>query len=175
MQLNRINDLDQTMHLIELTAIYPLDYKAFFQQGLRDHPDCFRTSPGDERWAYFPTEGTPESFTLAAITEQQELMGVVSFERETSRNMRHKALLYRMYVSKQFAGNGIGKFLIQNTLDRARQLPGLEQVFLTVIASNVKAKSLYSSFGFEQFSHEKNAIKTSAGIYYHEEQMVLFL
>ncbi|PSR52954.1 GNAT family N-acetyltransferase [Adhaeribacter arboris] len=163
------------MQIIELTASHSLNYKNFFLQGLRDHPDCFRTSPSDERWAYFPTEGTAESFTLAAVTEQEELMGVVSFERDTSRNMRHKALLYRMYVSNHFAGKGIGKTLIQNTLNRARQIPGLEQVYLTVIASNIKAKKLYSSFGFEPFSHEKNAIKTAAGIYYHEEQMVLFL
>lgn len=163
------------MRLVELTARKPLNYKNFFLQGLREHPDCFRTSPADELWAYFPTEGTVESFTLAALSDQDEITGVISFERETSGNMRHKALLYRMYVGQLFAGQGIGKILIKNTIARARQLDGLEQIYLTVIASNLKAKSLYQSFGFEAFSHEKNAIKTPAGVYYHEEQMVLFL
>ncbi|QNF35095.1 GNAT family N-acetyltransferase [Adhaeribacter swui] len=163
------------MRLVELTSQKPLNYKNFFLQGLRDHPDCFRTSPADDLWTYFPTEGSSESFTLAVITSTEELMGVVSMERETSANMRHKALLYRMYVGLPYAGQGIGKILIQNTIAKARRLPGLEQIYLTVIASNVKAKKLYQSFGFEVFSHEKNALKTPAGVYYHEEQMVLFL
>lgn len=163
------------MQLIELTAEYPREYKNFFLQGLREHQDCFRTSPADEMWAYFPTEGTAESFTLAAISEQEELMGVVSLERETAGKMRHKALLYRMYVSARFAGSGIGKALIRATLEQARQLPNLEQIYLTVMASNFKAKNLYQSFGFELFSHEKNAIKNPDGTYLHEEQMVLFL
>ena len=163
------------MRLIELTEEKPFDYKDFFLQGLREHPDCFRTTPADELWAYFPTENTPESFTLATVTDLNELTGVVSFDREIAGNMRHKGLLYRMYVDVRCSGQGTGKALIQATLDRARLLPGLEQIYLTVIATNTKAKNLYKSFGFEVFSHEKNAIKTPEGLYYHEEQMVLFL
>ncbi len=163
------------MYLIELTSESPHEYYRFFLQGLRKHQDCFRTSPADETGVYFPTEGTDESFTLAALSEQNELMGVVSFERESASKMKHKGLLFRMYVADQFAGQGIGKHLIDATVARARSLPGLEQIYLTVIATNTRAKYLYQSFGFNVFSHEKNALKNPDGTYFHEEQMVLFL
>ena len=163
------------MRLIELTTEQPHNYKKFFLQGLRDHQDCFRTSASDEMRVYFPTDGTPESFTLAAVSDQDELLGVVSFERESTGKMKHKALLFRMYVTAQFAGRGLGQALMEATLARARQLAGLEQIHLTVIASNLRAKRLYERFGFEVFSHEKNAIKNPDGTYFHEEQMVLFL
>jgi ribosomal protein S18 acetylase RimI-like enzyme len=164
------------MHIIELTETHSFDYLAFFNQGLLDHRDCFRISPTDARREPFPTRATADSFTLGALNDTNELMGVVSFQREgqTREKLRHKGLLFRMYVSQHYSGQGIGKRLIEETVLRARLLPEMEQINLTVIASNTAAKKLYEKFGFRTFSVEKNAIK-DGNLYYTEESMVLFL
>ncbi|MES2732327.1 MAG: GNAT family N-acetyltransferase [Bacteroidota bacterium] len=164
------------MNIIELTIANNYQYKSFFTQGVVAHQDCFRMSPSDEQYEPFPTRGTADSFTLGVISEKGELMGVVSFQREgaTREKLRHKGLLFRMYVAADHGGKGVGRQLVAEVISRARKLTGIEQINLTVIASNDKAKRLYSQFGFETFSVEKNAIKAGEQ-YYTEEQMVLFL
>ena len=103
---------------------------------------------------------SPDSFTLGAYVDDQ-LAGVVSFEREgaTREKLRHKGLLFRMYVNNAFAGKGIGKQLITELLSRVRALKDIEQINLTVIADNENAIKLYTSFGFKTFGIEEEAIK----------------
>ena len=164
------------MKIIELTQAEAASYKTFFLCGLTEHADCFRISPRDEVHEPFPTRGQPDSFTLAATSDSGQWMGVVSFQREglTREKLRHKGLLFRMYVSQEHGGKGVGQYLVQEVIARAEQLSDLEQINLTVIASNQRAKSLYSRLGFVTFSVEKNAIKFE-NQYLDEEQMVLRL
>lgn len=151
-------------------------YKAFFTKGLHAHPDCFRITPTDEQHEPFPTQATSDSFTLGAFLETNELVGVVSFEREGAKRQRlkHKGLLFRMYVAAEHGGKGIGKKLIEELLHRVETQTDIEQVNLTVVSTNHGAKRLYQMFGFQSFSIEINALKTN-GTYYDEETMVLFL
>ncbi len=164
------------MKIMELTQEQSSPYKSFFLRGLTQHGDCFRISPRDESREPFPTKGTPDSFTLAAISEADEWMGVVSFQQEGERRerLRHKGLLFRMYVAAEHGGKGVGQELLQGVIQRARALTNLEQINLTVIASNQRAKRLYERVGFTTFSVEKKAIKFG-NEYFTEEQMVLFL
>lgn len=164
------------MRLIELTTTDNFGYDAFFTQGLRKHGDCFRISPTDQASEPFPTSGQDDSFTLGLLTDTDELAGVVSFGREgqTREKIRHKGLLFRMYVAAEHSGQGYGKILLDEIIRRARLLPNLEQINLTVIATNTVAKRQYEKVGFRQFAFEKNAIK-KGDTYYDEEQMVLFL
>jgi cyclohexyl-isocyanide hydratase len=163
---------------MEVREIYASDiaaYKAFFLKGLVEDEANFRISPEDERDAPFPTLGTPDSFTLGAF-EDQRLAGIVSFQREGRDRvkLRHKGLLFRMYVDPQFRGKGVGRALITTLLGRVATLGDIEQINLTVVSSNPVAKKLYEQFGFVSFALEKNALKWK-GHYYTEEQMVLFL
>ena len=87
--------------------------------------------------------------------------------------LRHKGLLFRMYVSPHFRGKSIAGLIIQEVIDRAKALGDIEQINLTVVSSN-PAKHLYERFGFTSFSLEKRAIKWQ-GMYLDEEAMVLFI
>ncbi len=150
-------------------------YHSFFIRGLLEDESSFRISPEDESGNSFPTEGKPDSFTLGAFVEGK-LAGVVSFEREgkTRRKLRHKGLLFRMLVGAEYRSMGIGKKLIDEVIARAKKLQEMEQINVTVIASNPKARQLYERAGFQVFSQEKNAIKWN-GIYQDELMMVRFL
>ncbi|MBC8151954.1 MAG: GNAT family N-acetyltransferase [Bacteroidetes bacterium] len=164
------------MKLIELTAEQNVGYHAFMLNGFRQHRNCFRISPADQADEPFPTTATPDSFTLGVLTDGDALAGVVSFQREgqTREKIRHKSLLFRMYVAAGHTGQGLGQRLLNETIRRARLLPGMEQINLTVITTNGAAKRQYEKLGFRSFALEHNAIK-DGDTYYHEEQMVLFL
>ncbi len=114
-------------------------------------------------------------FTLGAFVNEK-LGGIVSFERDgkTREKQRHKATLFRMYISPDFRGYGISRKLIEELLERARLLPYIEQINLTVVTDNLRAKKLYESYGFKVFSTELNAFKWKDK-YFSEDQMVLFL
>ena len=79
-----------------------------------------------------------------------------------------------LFVNPEFRGKGIGRALLSALLEKARTLPGLEQVDLTVSAQQVAAKTLYRSLGFETFGVERAALKIGDQ-YFDEEYMVLRL
>ncbi|GAB3643027.1 GNAT family N-acetyltransferase [Spirosoma arcticum] len=164
------------MTIIELTNEHPHDYKTFFMGGLHAYRSCFRISPDDEAREPFPTTGTADSFTLGLLTEAGTLAGVVSFQREgqTREKLRHKGLLFRMYVSTEHGGKGFGRQLLNDLIRRVREKTDVEQINLTVAATNESAKRLYERAGFRSFARELNALKDGDS-YYDEEQMVLFL
>lgn len=152
-----------------------MEYKNFLAVGLIEDEENFRITATDDLHALFPTTDTTDSFTLGAYVNNA-LAGVVSFTRDgTDREkLRHKGILFRMYVSGAFRGRGIAKKLIAATIDRVKNINDIEQINLTVISNNATAKNLYYKFGFVTFASEKNAIKWK-GKYFTEDQMVLFL
>lgn len=150
-------------------------YKSFLKTGLINDEESFRISANDDLYTPFPTDDKIDSFTVGAYFDNQ-LAGIVSFARDghDREKLRHKGILFRMYVSPDFRGQGIAKVLIENVINRAKALENMEQVNLTVVSSNTSAKNIYAKFGFTIFSNEKNAFKWK-GKYFDEDSMVLFL
>ncbi len=161
------------IEIIELKSNQIKVYKDFLNIGLIEDEENFRITPTDDLHSSFPTKDKEDSFTLGAFIEN-ELVGIVSFTRDgyDREKLRHKGVLFRMYVTKNFRGLGIAKKLIQELIDRAKKIKDIEQINLTVIANNVNAKVLYEKFGFQTFGSENNAIKWK-GKYFTEDQMVL--
>jgi GNAT superfamily N-acetyltransferase len=163
------------MEIQEMKSSRLGEYRAFLGKGLVRDEEHFRITPSDDAAAPFPTQDKEDSFTLAAIVEGA-LAGVVSFERDgkTREKLRHKGILFRMYVHGDFRGRGIGKRLIGEVLSRAAGLGDIERINLTVVSGNAAAKALYAGFGFAVFSSEPEAIKWN-GKYFAEESMTLRL
>jgi len=164
-----------TIAITEIRSDQVEQYKKFLTFGLTNDEEHFRITPDDDFNAPFPTKDKPDSFTLGAYSGN-ELAGVVSFTRDGAdrEKLRHKGILFRMYVSKDFRGQGIAKKLIETLLERVKHIPDVEQINLTVIATNDHAKKLYEKFGFVTFGSESNAIKWK-GTYFTEDQMALKL
>jgi ribosomal protein S18 acetylase RimI-like enzyme len=150
-------------------------YKNFLQIGLINDEESFRISPNDDLKTPFPTNETNDSFTIGAFLNEN-LAGIVSFSRDGNdrEKLRHKGILFRMYVSSEYRGRGIAKILIENVIERAKLLDNMEQINLTVVTNNINAKNIYTKFGFETFSSERNAFKWKEK-YFDEDAMVLFL
>lgn len=79
-----------------------------------------------------------------------------------------------MYVIPEKRGNGFAKMLLKTAIEQAKRTQGIEQINLTVVSTNVSAKRLYDSLGFEQFGVERRALKVGKA-YFDEIHMVLFL
>lgn len=161
--------------ILEITSDQIVAYKNFFAIGLLNDEENFRITPTDDLNALFPTKDKKDSFTLGAYVDNI-LCGIVSFGRDGSdrEKLRHKGILFRMYVSNEFRGKGVAKKLIEELISRVRAIGDIEQINLTVVANNANAKILYEKFGFITFGSEPNAIKWK-GKYFTEDQMVLRL
>jgi ribosomal protein S18 acetylase RimI-like enzyme len=75
-----------------------------------------------------------------------------------------------MYVRPEARGTGLAAALVQQVVAHARTL--VEQVCLTVVASNVAARRLYGAAGFEEYGLERRGLKVGSD-YYDQILMVL--
>lgn len=138
-------------------------YNAFFSEGAAAHPDTLRISPADIAATPFRTEHGAEGTTFVAKDAEGGWLGVVTIEREAGREKRrHIAWILRMYVAAGSAGRGVGRKLLQAVLARARELPGVQKLNLTVAAHNTRAVGLYESVGFRTFGREADAFRDAA-------------
>jgi ribosomal protein S18 acetylase RimI-like enzyme len=154
----------------EIKAYYDLLTKA-----ITDEPQFFRVAAIDIIGEVFPTKDTFENFTLGAFSDDGELLGTVGFKRDLFVKLKHKGLIFRMYVSEKAKGQGLGRKLLQACTDRAVQGEGLRQIYLTVVANNHRAKSLYLSEGFEIFAVERNSIQMAENEFVDEDSMIKYL
>ncbi len=135
-------------------------YNDFFRQGALAHPDTLRISPADIAAAPFKTDHGAEGTTFAAVGAGDVWLGVVTLEREQAREKRrHVAWVLRMYVAASGAGAGVGRLLLSAAIERARELPGVAKVNLTVAAHNARAVGLYESAGFRSIAREEDAFR----------------
>ena len=113
-----------------------------------------------------------DKFVLGAFVDRNLLAGIVTFIRESSPKTAHKGNIYGMFVNPETRGQGVGKSLMLELIKKVKDCHGLEQINLTVVSNNVRAKNLYKSLGFEVYGVEKNALKFN-GQYFDEDLMVL--
>ncbi|MCX7032452.1 MAG: GNAT family N-acetyltransferase [Arenimonas sp.] len=132
-------------------------YRALWLHAMTSHSEFFRTSPNDDLPRGIPTRFCQDSFTLGAFLDQA-LVGIVSFERDPREKTRHKGLVFRMFVHPDSAGHGVGRELIQSLVSLTQGLGDLRYLHLTVLASNTRAISLYSSMQFVEFAREQGAV-----------------
>jgi ribosomal protein S18 acetylase RimI-like enzyme len=84
---------------------------------------------------------------------------------------RHIAFIRSMYVAPQARGQGAGQQLLAAALQQAWSWQGVEQVTLSVTASNEAAVRLYKSAGFMEVGRMPRALKM--GPYYFDELMMV--
>ncbi|MEY8343946.1 GNAT family N-acetyltransferase [Niallia circulans] len=165
---------------MEIRQLRHDDAEAYFAlrlEALQINPEAFGSSYEEEK--DYPLSRTqsrlsdPASYVYGAFVEK-DLVGVVTLMRETKIKMSHRANIYAVYVTPKRRGKGVAKQLLKATIEKSRDLQGIEQVYLAVVAENRVAKKVYRAFGFETYGIDRKAIKIN-GKYYDEELMVLYL
>jgi RimJ/RimL family protein N-acetyltransferase len=149
-----------SFRLRQLGAGDAAQYNQFFGQGTLAHPDTLRITVADIAATPFKTAHGAEGSTFVAEGAAGKWLGVVTLEREQGREKRrHIAWVLRMYVDAANAGAGLGRALLRAAVARARELPGVEKVNLTVAAHNSRAVGLYESEGFRTIGREEDAFR----------------
>ncbi|KAB2336050.1 GNAT family N-acetyltransferase [Cytobacillus depressus] len=144
---------------------------------LQNHPAAFASSYEEEKdrpaKMYGERFQSEESFTFGAF-DNETLIGSVTLLREMKLKLKHRANIVAMYVSPDYRKKSIGRMLMTAAIDKAKELNGIEQIYLSVEATNIPAIRLYSSFGFEVYGEDKKALKVGE-TYFDEKHMVLHL
>jgi RimJ/RimL family protein N-acetyltransferase len=154
-------------------------YREIRLRSLKDNPEAFLTSYEFEKAKSMEVTQnnlmpSDSKFTLGAFNENNKLVGIVTFVREGNSKITHKGNVFAMYVSPELRGQGIGKALMINLVEKAKLFDRLERINLTVISNNFSAKNLYNSIGFEVYGTEREALKWD-GQYWDEDLMSLIL
>ena len=149
------------------------DYQTIRLSALKTAPEAFGSVHSIE--ASQPVERHAERLASSLVFGAYnggQVVGMVGLKPEEGPKNAHKGLMWGFYVKPEDRKHGIGSALIAALLKAACGM--VEQVILSVVASNAPAISLYEHFGFTRYGIEPRALKTSAG-YSDEVLMVLFL
>lgn len=169
------------MIIRQLTETDAQVFHAFRLRSLRESPHAFTNSY--EEYSRQAIERTAQrfrdqvasnvDFTLGAF-EDEQLIGMVGFYRETALKLRHKGNIVSMYVQPEYRSRGIARALLTEAIARARRMPDLTQLLLGVVVTQTTAKRLYESLGFTMYGREPHAVKIGED-YFDEEFMLLKL
>jgi len=161
-----------SLKMRRLEASDVADYRELRLESLQVHPEAFGSSWESEGekpiswWAELLLKNT----VFGGWVNNSPLVGVAGFAVYDSAKLRHKGVLWGMYVRPEARGTGLAAALVQEVVAHARPL--VEQVCLTVVASNVAARRLYSAARFEEYGLERRGLKVGSE-YYDEVLMVL--
>lgn len=167
---------------MEIRALDEGDVEALWAlrlRGLASDPEAFGSTydealeAGAERYRERLRETSERAFYLGAW-DSDELAGMVRFAREEGAKDSHKGEVSGLYVAPSWRGKGIGRAMMVELVARARRMPGLEQLHLSVVTTNAAADVLYRSLGFVVYGMTPHALK-DGDRYWDEHLMVLFL
>jgi ribosomal protein S18 acetylase RimI-like enzyme len=142
-------------------------------EALDRHPEAFQATY--ERSAELPLEAFAarlKRYLLFGGFLDGRLMGFVGFYPLQNPMIKHKGVLWGMYVREEARGTGLAQAMVETVLEYAGE--HVEQVVLSVMASNERARRFYEKMGFERYGLEKNALRIGDR-YFDEEFRVHFL
>jgi ribosomal protein S18 acetylase RimI-like enzyme len=170
-------DTSAPQKLLKVRRLEPNDvasYRDIRLEGLKNHPEAFSASWETEsaRPTSWWVERLEANIVLGGWIDGSPLAGVVGFRMHGGAKVRHKGVLWGMYVRPNARGTGLAASLVQRVIEQGR--PFLEGILLTVVATNLAACRLYRAAGFKQYGLERRALKIGDA-YYDEALMALSL
>jgi ribosomal protein S18 acetylase RimI-like enzyme len=142
-------------------------------EALELHPEAFGSSHAEEstRSADAFAAWTTGGYIAGGFVDGRlDAMAGLSIPRTTKQ--MHKGTLWGVYVRESRRGSGLAEAVMDAVLDHAGTR--VEQVHLSVAATNDRAINLYRRLGFEPYGTERRALLVN-GIYIDELLMVKFL
>ena len=158
-----------------LTAADAPAYKTLHDAVLHSAPEAFVSDLAGAlvrpAQAYVQRFGSIASgrFFLGAFCSDAAapMLGCVGCERALYPQQRHSGELVGLMVAPPAQRQGLGWALLLQCLALAAQVPGLEQLQLSVQAGNAHAMRLYERAGFTAWGREPRALRV--GCAYHDK------
>ncbi|MGE7109992.1 N-acetyltransferase family protein [Lysinibacillus sp. NPDC047702] len=129
----------------------------------REQGEAFIDTAGFEQIIRIDTESS-SNICLVAVVDNR-IIGFSRCEGSTLKRLAHK-VEFGVGVIKEFWGYGIGKNLLQVSIDWA-DANEIKKIALQVLETNDKASRLYEKLGFTVEGILKNDKRLSDGKYYH--------
>ncbi|ALL67960.1 Acetyltransferase [Paraburkholderia caribensis MBA4] len=115
---------------------------------------------------------TPEQIVFG-VFDQHMLIGIAGLKQEPYAQLRHKGMLWGVFVHPLYRNVGVARELLGAALTHARNMQ-LRQIHLRVNTENHRARQLYVTSGFTGYGTERRAMCVN-GRFFDEENMVLYL
>lgn len=158
--------------------IEPQDSHAYYRirlEGLRLHPEAFGT--GAEDWSKATDEqvrnllekSSRDDFVLGYF-HNDELAGVVGLKREKKHSVKHKGTVWGLIVLPKFRNQGIGRALLRELIAEASRNQELKFIRAVVTVSDLHAKHLFETCGFETYGIERRGI--SEGVRFYDQSFM---
>jgi RimJ/RimL family protein N-acetyltransferase len=145
-------------------------YRELRLESLKGHPEAFASS-----WEYeaekpisWWSERLETNTVFGGWVNHSPLVGLAGLRVQDGVKVRHKGVLWGMYVRSEARGSGLAAALVQQVIEHARTV--VEEIRLTVVASNAAARRLYSAAGFKEYGLERRALKI--GCEYHDDVLM---
>ena len=122
--------------------IAELVFSVLAEYALKPDPDCTDADVKDIERSYFGQGG------VFYVLEEED--GSVVGAYGLYRIDKKRCELRKMYLCRSYRGKGLGKFLLEDALARARQM-GFETVTLETTSVLKEAIGLYKSYGFAEY------------------------
>ncbi|MGE4620058.1 MAG: GNAT family N-acetyltransferase [Planctomycetota bacterium] len=164
--------------MIEIRELRPDDEQqavALRREALSEHPLAFSSSPEDDRMnpEFYRKLMSSEDDVLFGTFDGVELVGMAGLKRNSSLKVRHSAYVWGTYLRSGCRGQGAGRQMMQDLIERAGSW-GCESVDLGVSSAAPEARQLYLSLGFVPFGLRERAMVWQ-GTVVDEEYMILVL
>jgi RimJ/RimL family protein N-acetyltransferase len=112
------------------------------------------------------------NFVMGAFAKSgHRLVGMAGFFQRPGPKIRHRGLIWGVYLQNEWRKQGVGRLLLAELLRLARTIPDLEQIHLAVATDQSAARRLYASLGFETYGRDVHALKL--GDRYVDEELML--
>ena len=152
-----------------IKKLTPSDFGAWKQlrlEGVKAHPESFGESyqhikEQDVQWF----EQSLKNGTTFAYEQERQMVGLVGMFSMQPGNMKHRAVLFGLYVKPEYRKQGLADALVHHAIEYAK--PDHTQIHVTVTTNNEPAFSLYKKHGFILYGTEPNALRV-AGQYFDE-------
>ncbi len=161
------------MEVRRLTEEDAEGYRVIRLQALGRHPEAFQATY--ESVADLPLDAYRQRLRRYALFGgflDGKLRGFVGFFPLKNPKISHKGLMWGMYVDEDARGSGLAQAMVEAVVEHARGQ--VEQLLLSVIADNARARRFYEKMGFEPYGTEHRALKIGDR-YFDEEFRVKFL
>jgi RimJ/RimL family protein N-acetyltransferase len=124
-----------------------------------------------EEYASRLRAGDAGNFVFGAF-EGERMIGMTGFYREAGVKRRHKGWIWGVFVAPAARGKGAGRELLAKVIEKAKELPGLRCLLLTVSTTQAAAIQLYQDAGFRSYGVEPGALKVGER-FIDEHHMIL--
>lgn len=149
------------------------EYRSLRLEALRLHPEAFGSSHAEESTR--PLSSFADRIACGYIAGgfvDGRLDAMAGLLIPAQAKSQHKGLLWGVYVRENRRGSGVVDAVMTALLAHATE--HVEQIHLSVAATNERAIGFYRRLGFESFGTEPRALKVN-GIYIDELLMVKFM